>query len=51
MKPPVKIQFGKESLSTNSGLDFIGRLLVISGLREELEHIPGVHCVDPTFSH
>lgn len=51
MKPPVKIQLGGENLLANSGLDFIGRLLETSGLKEELAHIPGVHCVDPTFSH
>eukprot|EP01008_Symbiontida_sp_HLA12_P002155 NODE_34_length_1806_cov_8.697564_g32_i0.p1 GENE.NODE_34_length_1806_cov_8.697564_g32_i0~~NODE_34_length_1806_cov_8.697564_g32_i0.p1 ORF type:complete len:443 (+),score=93.41 NODE_34_length_1806_cov_8.697564_g32_i0:252-1580(+) len=40
-----------EMLATHSGLLCVGVLLESMNLKEKLDHLPDIHCVDPDFSH
>ena len=51
MRLPITVKHGKENLSSHSGLILIGMLLESMRLRERLQEIAGVHCVNPDFSH
>jgi len=51
MLAPIRVKQGNEKLTGHSGLRLIGILLESTQLRERLEQIANVHCVDPYYSH
>lgn len=51
MRLPIEIKDGNEKLCSHSGLNLIGQLIECTQLKERLEVISGVHCVNPDFSH
>ena len=51
MKAKIKVKHGNENLSSHSGLLLIGQLIEATRLKERLEKIPDVRCIDPGFSN
>lgn len=51
MQPKISIKQGMERLASHSGLLCIGALLESMNLKERVNHLDNVHCVDPVFSH
>ena len=51
MRAPVSVKRGMEMLVSHSGLLHIGALLDSMQLKDRLNSLDNVHCVDPTFSH
>jgi len=51
MRAPVSVKRGMEMLASHSGLLHIGALLDKMQLRDQLNNLENIHCVDPKFSH
>ena len=51
MRAPVSVKRGMEMLASHSGLLHIGALLESMQIKERLNDLDNVHCVDPAFFH
>ena len=51
MKAPVSVKRGMEMLASHSGLLHIGALLDSMQIKDRLNALDNVHCVDPIFPH
>ena len=51
MRPVVRIKHTMEKLASHGGLLLVGALLNSMQLKDQLNTIENVHCVDPKFSH
>lgn len=51
MRPAISVKKGMEKLASHSGLINIGALLEVIQFKNRFDVIPGVHCVEPKFSH
>ena len=51
MRCKISVKKGMEKLASHSGLIHIGALLGAIQFKKQFNTIPGVHCVDPKFSH
>ena len=51
MRAPVSVKRGMEMLASHSGLLHIGALLDSMQIKDRLDTLDNVHCIDPTFSH
>ena len=51
MRPTISIKHSMDKLASHGGLINIGVLLNSLGIKDLLNNMEGVHCVDPKFSH
>lgn len=51
MRPTISIKHSMDKLASHSGLINVGVLLNSLGIKDSLNNLESVHCVDPKFTH